>query len=69
MSNLSMGVPELDRMLGGGLPAGYSLLIAGPSGSGKSILATGFLAEGARAGEKGVIAAFEKSPGQSRNPR
>ncbi len=66
---LSMGVPELDRMLGGGLPAGYSLLIAGPSGSGKSELATAFLAEGARAGEKGVIAAFEKSPGMSRNPR
>ncbi len=66
---LSMGVPELDRMMGGGLPVGYSLLIAGPSGAGKSLLATAFLAEGARAGEKGVIAAFEKSPGTSRNPR
>jgi len=66
---LSMGVPLLDRMMGGGLPVGYSLLIAGPSGAGKSLLATAFLAEGARAGEKGVIAAFEKSPGTSRNPR
>jgi circadian clock protein KaiC len=59
-----MGVPGLDDMLGGGLPAGYSLLVVGPSGSGKTILATEFLAEGARRGEPGVIAAFEKSPSQ-----
>ena len=64
-SRLSMGVPALDDMLRGGLPAGYSLLVAGPSGSGKSQLAAAFLAEGARAGEKGVIAAFERSPSQS----
>ena len=61
---LSMGVPELDAMLGGGVPAGYSLLLVGPSGSGKSVLATQFLAEGVRNGETGVIAAFEKSPNQ-----
>jgi circadian clock protein KaiC len=61
---LSMGVPELDRMMGGGLPAGYSLLLVGPSGSGKTVLATQFLTEGVRCGEPGVIAAFEKSPNQ-----
>lgn len=61
---LSMGVPALDEMMGGGLPAGYSLLLVGPSGSGKTVLATQFLAEGVRLGELGVIAAFEKSPNQ-----
>src|SRR3990167_6741853 len=66
-SRLLMGVPRLDDMLGGGLPRGYSLLVAGPSGSGKSILAAAFLAEGARCGEKGVIAAFEQHPNRSRN--
>ena len=66
---VSLGVPRLDGMMGGGLPEGYSLLVAGPTGSGKSQLATMFLAEGARAGEKGVIAAFEKGPGHTRNPR
>ena len=64
---LSMGVPGLDEMLGGGLPRGYSLLVAGPSGSGKSILAATFLAEGARCGETGVIAAFEQHPNRARN--
>lgn len=61
---LSTGVAELDKMLGGGIPAGYSTLLVGPSGSGKTVLATEFLAEGARNGEGGVIAAFEKSPNQ-----
>ena len=62
-----LGVPGLDEMLGGGLPRGYSLLVAGPSGSGKSILAATFLAEGARLGEIGVIAAFEQRPNRERN--
>jgi len=68
-ARLSMGVPLLDELMGGGLPAGYSLLVAGPSGSGKSQLAAAFLAEGARAGEKGVIAAFEKTPARSHKVR
>ncbi len=61
---LAMGVAGLDDMMGGGLPVGYSLLLVGPSGSGKTVLATEFLAEGARCGEPGVIAAFEKTPSQ-----
>lgn len=62
------GVPRLDEMLGGGIPRGYSVLVAGPSGSGKSILAAAFLAEGARCGETGVIAAFEQRATRSRDP-
>ena len=68
-SRLSTGVAGIDEMLGGGLPVGYSLLIAGPSGSGKSILAASFLAEGARVGETGVFAAFEQRPSKVRNAR
>ena len=64
---LSMGIPRLDEMLGGGLPDGYSVLVAGPSGSGKSILAAAFLAEGARHGESGVLAAFEQNPARARS--
>jgi circadian clock protein KaiC len=62
---LQTGIARLDDMLGGGLPRGYSLLVAGPSGSGKSILAASFLAEGARCGETGVIAVFEQRPSRS----
>ena len=66
LTRLSMGIPGLDEMMGGGLPRGYSLLVAGPSGSGKSITASAFLTEGARAGETSVIAAFEQRPNKSR---
>ena len=61
-ARLSIGLPALDAMLGGGIPAGYSVLVAGPSGSGKSLLAASFLAEGVRNGETGVVAAFEQHP-------
>jgi circadian clock protein KaiC len=67
-SRLRTGVRKLDDMLGGGLPKGYSLLVAGPSGSGKSILAAAFLVEGANQGETGVIAAFEQLPSHARTP-
>ncbi|MDP3499020.1 MAG: ATPase domain-containing protein [Myxococcales bacterium] len=65
---LSLGVAGLDDMLGGGLPAGYSILVAGPSGSGKTVLASAFLSEGARRGEAGLLVAFEQAPSQSLDP-
>lgn len=68
-SRVMTGVAELDGMLGGGLPRGYSVLVAGPSGSGKSILASSFLVEGDRCGETGVIAAFDQNPFRSRDRR
>jgi circadian clock protein KaiC len=59
---LSTGVPALDKMMHGGIPKGYSVLIAGPSGSGKTILSNQFLVEGARRGDAGILAVFEKRP-------
>lgn len=59
---LSIGVPELDAMMGGGILEGDSVLISGPSGTGKSALATQFLAEGLRHGEAGIAAIFEERP-------
>lgn len=59
---LPCGVPELDAMMGGGIPEGDSLLVAGPSGAGKSVLATQFIAEGLRRGEPGIVAIFEERP-------
>jgi len=59
---LSIGIPELDIMMGGGLVEGDSLLVAGPSGTGKSALATQFIAAGLRQGEPGVMAIFEERP-------
>jgi len=59
---LSIGIPALDQMLGGGIIEGDSVLVAGPSGTGKSLLATQFIAEGLRHGEPGIMAIFEERP-------
>jgi circadian clock protein KaiC len=55
-------VPELDKMLGGGIPEGDSVLVTGSSGTGKSVLATQFIAEGISQGEPGIVAVFEERP-------
>ncbi len=59
---LSTGIPGLDEMMGGGIFEGDSLLVAGPSGSGKSALATQFINEGLCQGESAIMALFEERP-------
>lgn len=59
---LSMGIEALDAMLDGGIPEGDSVLVAGSSGTGKSLLATEFIAEGIRQGEPAIAAVFEERP-------
>ncbi len=62
LTRLSTGVSGLDDMMGGGVPPGTSVLIAGPSGSGKTVLSMQFLTEGAKQGQPGLLALFEKRP-------
>lgn len=59
---ISTGVSGLDEMMGGGILEGDAALVAGPTGSGKSVLATQFIADGARRGEHGIMAVFEEHP-------
>ena len=61
-TRLSTGVPGLDEMIGGGVVAGDAVMLTGPAGSGKSTVASQFIAEGLRLGETGVIAVFEEYP-------
>lgn len=58
----SFGVTELDQMMHGGIPSGQACLIAGNSGTGKTLLALHFLMAGAQAGEPGVLVTFEERP-------
>jgi circadian clock protein KaiC len=62
LKRLSFGIPEMDKMLDGGVREGDSVLVAGSSGTGKSVLATQFIAEGIRQGESGIVAVFEERP-------
>jgi circadian clock protein KaiC len=64
---ISIGVPGIDALLDGGVPQGHSMLVTGGTGTGKTILCTRFLQEGARLGEKGVAVLFEKGTARLRN--
>jgi circadian clock protein KaiC len=59
---MSTGIAGLDEMMGGGIPRGDSLVLAGPTGTGKTTFAMKFVAAGLAAGEAAVIAIFEEHP-------
>ncbi|MDB5394054.1 MAG: Circadian clock protein KaiC [Rhodospirillales bacterium] len=58
---VSTGVPSLDKMVGGGLTAGSTTLLVGPTGSGKTALGLQFLS-GSSAEEPGLHFGFFESP-------
>lgn len=51
-SLVASGSAALDQLMGGGLQAGTSLLITGPAGTGKSVLATQYACAAAGRGER-----------------
>jgi circadian clock protein KaiC len=59
---LGFGVPALDALVGGGLPAGSSTMLLGPSGSGKTTTGLTFLASGAAERQNGLYFGFFESP-------
>src|SRR2546428_12865451 len=62
MDRISTGVAGLDTMLGGGLIPRRPYVVSGPTGSGKTILAMHFLAEGLGRGEAGPMVTLDEPP-------
>ena len=60
---LISGSPELDALLGGGIPSGTSVLITGPAGTGKSVLATQYACAAATRGERVRMYLFDERLG------
>lgn len=58
---VSSGLPELDKLLHGGIEKGTTSLITGPSGVGKTNLCVQFVKEAANRGERSAIYTFEES--------
>jgi circadian clock protein KaiC len=58
---VASGVPRLDELLGGGIPAGDATAVLGPSGCGKTVLGLRFIAQGLAEGERCLYASFQES--------
>jgi circadian clock protein KaiC len=60
---VEVGIPGFDALAHGGLPQGRDTLLAGSTGSGKTVFGLQFLASGARElGEPGVLVTFAERP-------
>ncbi len=67
MELIETGIPGLDKMLGGGLPKGRTILVSGPAGAGKSTFGLQFLYHGiVSAGESGIFVSFDEHPNHVR---
>jgi circadian clock protein KaiC len=55
--------PELNALLGGGIERGSSVLILGPAGTGKSLLALTFVTGAVQRGEKAAMFVFDEELG------
>ncbi|RYF27774.1 MAG: circadian clock protein KaiC [Comamonadaceae bacterium] len=58
---LSTGIPGLDNVLAGGLPAQHLYLVEGTPGTGKTTLALQFLLTGREAGERGLYVTLSET--------
>jgi circadian clock protein KaiC len=64
LERISTGVPGLDPLIEGGIPKGSTVMIAGRSGSGKTILCAQFLYYGFNKNENGLYISFSESKAQ-----
>jgi circadian clock protein KaiC len=68
IEKLVTNIPGFDHITCGGLPKYRASLVSGSAGSGKTVLAAQFLAEGImKSGENGVFVTFEELPEDIRN--
>ena len=61
---VSLGVPQLDEMLGGGVYRGSTVLVTGTAGTGKTTLAASAVDAACARGESALFVSFEESPDQ-----
>jgi circadian clock protein KaiC len=57
------GLPEFDALLGGGVERGSSVLILGPSGTGKSTISLTFVQNAVSRGERAAMFVFDEELG------
>ena len=60
IKRISTGIPGLDESIEGGIPKGFSVVVTGPPGTGKTTFCMQFLIEGAKNDEKCIFFSFEE---------
>jgi len=63
-TRVTTGVPGLDEMMNGGYFLGSTTLVVGITGSGKSVMALQYIAEGARRGERSIMLTLDEPRAQ-----
>jgi circadian clock protein KaiC len=63
-TRISVGNPYVDELFGGGIYRDSLVLVSGPTGTGKTLTALGFLQAAIDAGERAVLLSFEESHNQ-----
>jgi circadian clock protein KaiC len=61
-ARVTSGVPELDALIGGGLPRHRAVLVYGDIGTGKTTFGLQFLMAGVARGEAGVMVSVDEKP-------
>jgi circadian clock protein KaiC len=61
IERISTGIPVLDTLIEGGIPRGFTVLVAGNPGTGKTILTSHFLFDGLLKGESALYVSFSES--------
>lgn len=64
LQRISTGILGLDSLIEGGIPIGFTVLVAGNPGTGKTILTSHFLYDGLKAGESALYVSFSESKEQ-----
>ncbi len=57
---IASGIAQLDELFGGGVPSGSSTLIIGPTGTGKSSIATQYAYAAAQRGDRAIVYVFDE---------
>jgi circadian clock protein KaiC len=59
----SSGIPEFDKLLGGGIESGSSTLVIGPAGTGKSLVVLTMAVAAVKRGERAALFIFDEELG------
>ena len=64
IERVTTGISGLDEMIGDGFWRGSCTLVAGPTGSGKTLIGLHFICDGANKGEPGLFVGLQENPTQ-----